>query len=74
MGAGRTKVGQTVDPAVGISIHAARGARVAKGDVLADLYVPGQPEEARARVRAAFTVEEPSAPFVAPPLVLGRVS
>ncbi len=73
MGAGRTRADQAVDPAVGISVHAKPGARVAMGDALATLHVRHAADAAPIadRVGAAFEVG-PAAPPPRP-LVLGRI-
>jgi pyrimidine-nucleoside phosphorylase len=74
MGAGRTRVDQAVDPAVGLSILAKPGARVAKGQELARVHVRAKDSAAEAiaaRVRAAFVVGDD---VVAPtPLVRARI-
>jgi pyrimidine-nucleoside phosphorylase len=74
MGAGRTRADQRVDPAVGISVLAKPGARVARGQPLAVLHVHSADaaRDVAARVRAAFTVADAS-PAVAP-LLLGRLA
>jgi pyrimidine-nucleoside phosphorylase len=73
MGAGRTRVDQAVDPAVGIELAVARGDRVEKGAELARLYVRSAPQAAdiRARVAQAFVLGDEASPV--PPLVLGRI-
>ena len=73
MGAGRTRVDQKVDPAVGIVIDAKPGARVAAGDPLARLHVraEGDATKVAERVRAAFTIDD--APPTILPLVIGRI-
>jgi len=73
MGAGRTRVDQAVDPAVGIHLAVTRGSRVERGDVLAKLYVrtAGDGEQIAARVRGAFRVGATAEPV--PALVIGRV-
>jgi len=73
LGAGRTRADQAVDPAVGIEIAAPRGAKVARGDLLAKVY-SRTVESAGAiagRVGAAFSVAENEP--AAPPLVLERI-
>jgi pyrimidine-nucleoside phosphorylase len=73
MGAGRTRVDQKVDPAVGIEILRPRGAFAAQGEPLARLHMRSRDAADRllARVRAAFSIgpERPQPQ----PLVLGRV-
>jgi pyrimidine-nucleoside phosphorylase len=73
LGAGRTRADQRVDPAVGITIEAKPGAKVARGEPLALLHVrrPGDAETARARVERAFSISA-KAP-ARRPLLLGRV-
>lgn len=73
LGAGRTRADQAVDPAVGIEIAAPRGAKVARGDLLAKVY-SRTAEAAGAiagRVGAAFSVAEDEP--AATPLVLERI-
>ena len=73
MGAGRTRVDQKIDPAVGISILAKPGAPVRRGHELAQLHVRSvdDGEKVAERVRAAFQVgRSPPAPK---PLVRGRL-
>jgi len=74
MGAGRTRADQAVDHAVGIEITAPRGARVARGDELARLYLRSREHAAALldRVRSAFTLA-PTAPLE-PTLVLARIA
>lgn len=67
MGAGRTRADQEVDPAVGVVLHAVRGARVQEGDVLAELHVQAR-KGAKAlatRVAAAYDLGK-RAPAVRP--------
>jgi pyrimidine-nucleoside phosphorylase len=73
MGAGRTRADQSVDPAVGISVHAKPGHRVARGDALATLHVrrAGDAEAIAERVSAAFDIGAAAPP--PEPLVLGRI-
>jgi pyrimidine-nucleoside phosphorylase len=73
LGAGRTRADQAVDPAVGLMVRAGVGARVAVGDVLAEVQAR---DEAHAsgvmlRVRRAFEIGQTSA--LPPPLIRGRV-
>ncbi len=65
LGAGRSAVGDDVDPAVGIEIAAPIGSEVRRGDALAILHArDGESVEAAAgRVKGAFTLsEEPHVP------------
>jgi pyrimidine-nucleoside phosphorylase len=73
MGAGRTRVDQKIDAAVGIVIDAPRGAQVSAGDSLARLYVRSDTDAAKImeRVRAAFVIDD--AQPVTAPLVIGRI-
>jgi thymidine phosphorylase len=73
LGAGRTRADQRVDPAVGLSIEAKPGARVARGEPLAHIHVRDvrTAEAVNDRVLRAFQVSE--APRAAGPLLLGRV-
>jgi pyrimidine-nucleoside phosphorylase len=73
MGAGRTRTDQRIDPAVGISIDAVRGARLAPGDALARVYTESAAPELLQRIRAAFTVADTREAPAARPLVLARV-
>jgi len=73
MGAGRTRVDQAVDHAVGIELVARRGEPVERRQTLARLHVHRREdaEEPAARVRRAFNIgPDPVAPL---PVVLGRV-
>jgi len=73
LGAGRTRADQAVDPAVGIELMAARGARVSRGDVLAKVFArtPADGARIRDRVFEAFAIEEAPPPVL--PLVLERI-
>jgi pyrimidine-nucleoside phosphorylase len=69
MGAGRTRADQAVDPTVGLVLQRHLGDVVKKGDVLAELHLSSEPDEAlEQRVRAAFELS--AKPKKAPPLVL----
>ena len=74
LGAGRTRADQAVDPAVGIELVASRGARVARGDVLARIFSRSADAGAkiRERVAGAFSFGEAAPP--AAPLVLERIT
>jgi thymidine phosphorylase len=74
MGAGRTRVDQAVDHAVGIYVDARPGARVARGEPLARLRVRkrSDAEDVRDRVASSFALGE--APPPQRPLVLGRIA
>jgi pyrimidine-nucleoside phosphorylase len=73
LGAGRTRADQAVDPSAGIVLAVKRGARVARGDVLAVLHARSSnlTTTEAARVRGAFRIaaRKPNATRV----VLGRV-
>ncbi len=58
LGAGREQKGDPIDHSTGILLHAKRGTRVVKGDVLAEVHRAGRPqdEEAIALVASAFRV------------------
>ncbi len=74
LGAGRTRADQAVDPAVGIELVASRGARVARGDVLARIFSRSADAGAkiRERVAGAFSLGEAAPPEA--PLVLERIT
>ena len=73
IGAGRTRVDQAVDHAVGVEILAPRGAGVRRGDPLARLYLRRPSDIAvAARVASAFRVTSSPPPLTA--LVRGRVA
>lgn len=73
LGAGRTRADQAVDPAVGLTILAPRGAAVSRGAPLCRIHArrAEDAEAVRDRVRAAFEIG-PAAP-PPQPLVLGRI-
>jgi len=73
LGAGRLRKGDPVDPGVGVRVLAKVGARVAPGDVLAEIFArtPEAGAEARAVVDAAIEIG-PSAP--ARPIVLEHLT
>jgi thymidine phosphorylase len=73
LGAGRTRADQRVDPAVGLSIEAKPGARVAPGEALAHIHVrdPRSADAVHGRVLRAFQLSD--APRAGGPLILGRV-
>jgi pyrimidine-nucleoside phosphorylase/thymidine phosphorylase len=75
LGAGRSRVEDTVDPAVGLVVHRRIGDRVERGEPLCTVH-EGERSEARprvaARLEAAFRVGPgPAAP---PPLVVERLA
>jgi pyrimidine-nucleoside phosphorylase len=73
MGAGRTRVDQQINPAVGVEILRPRGAFAAKDEPIARLHVQRKEDAAPIlrRVRAAFSIGPERPP--PQPLVLGRV-
>jgi pyrimidine-nucleoside phosphorylase len=73
LGAGRTRADQRVDPAVGLSIEAKPGARVAPGEALAHIHVrdPRSADAVHGRVLRAFQLSD--APRASGPLILGRI-
>jgi pyrimidine-nucleoside phosphorylase len=73
LGAGRTRADQRVDPAVGLSIEAKPGARVAPGEALAHIHVrdPRSADALHGRVLRAFQLSD--APRAGGPLILGRI-
>jgi len=70
LGAARQRNGQSIDPAVGIVLHARRGDPVSSGDPLADLHVRREAdgEHVAEAVRAAFVVS-PMAPAPRPAIL-----
>lgn len=66
LGAGRASLGDSIDPAVGIEITAAIGAKVERGDPLALIHANDRDriDAARARIRGAFRIG-PTAPAAA---------
>jgi pyrimidine-nucleoside phosphorylase len=73
LGAGRTRVDQTIDPSAGFELHATVGTRVAAGDPLVTIHAatPGLATRVQARVAAAFIVK--ARPPRRRTLVLSRV-
>jgi pyrimidine-nucleoside phosphorylase len=73
LGAGRTRADQAVDHGVGILVEKKPGARVARGEPLARLYVRSRSDAQPIveRVRAAFTIAD--TPPLPRPLVLDRI-
>jgi pyrimidine-nucleoside phosphorylase len=73
LGAGRTRADQAVDPAVGVELAAARGAKIARGEPLARIHArrAGDADAVAGRVLAAFRIEPE--PVAAEPLVLERI-
>ncbi|TVR05446.1 MAG: thymidine phosphorylase, partial [Deltaproteobacteria bacterium] len=73
LGAGRARKEDPIDPAVGIVLHARRGARVESGDPLATLHVNNARDldEALRRCRAAIRIVAQKPEQV--PLILDRI-
>ncbi len=74
LGAGREKKGDPIDHSTGIVTHATVGARVAKGDLLAEVHCAGraQDDEAIGLVASAFRVSATRARSRR--LLLGRIA
>lgn len=74
MGAGRASKTDTIDPAVGIVLHAKRGDAVASGDSLATLHLSAekasQAETFTAALRAAYRFVSPAEAPTAPPSLI----
>lgn len=73
LGAGRHRLDDPVDPAVGLRVYLKVGRRVAAGDVLAEVFAESEDHAERALKTLAGTVEWGD-PGNVPELVLGRVS
>jgi pyrimidine-nucleoside phosphorylase len=73
LGAGRSNVGDRVDPAVGVVLHAKPGSRIARGQLLADIHHrDGRGiTEAMSICSAAFTITDE--PPTVRPVILGDV-
>lgn len=73
LGAGRYKVDDTIDPAVGVVLHAKTGDRIEKGQPLATFHVNAETSlpEARRKLLAAISVSD--APPPPSPLVVERI-
>jgi pyrimidine-nucleoside phosphorylase/thymidine phosphorylase len=73
LGAGRRRIEDTVDPAVGFALHARRGDRVQRGQPVAVIHARSADaaETAAARLRSAYEFGDAPPPEV--PLVLRRV-
>ena len=70
LGAGRRKMGDRIDPAVGFMMRARLSDRVRAGDVLAEIHARSEEDAAIAakRIASAMRIEDDAEP--APPLVL----
>jgi pyrimidine-nucleoside phosphorylase len=73
LGAGRDKVEDAVDPAVGISIHSKPGERVRAGQTILELHYRDRSRLESAAALAARAVAVGDAPAPAAPLVVGEV-
>jgi thymidine phosphorylase len=73
LGAGRSNVGDRVDPAVGVVLHAKPGSRIARGQPLVDIYHrDGRGiTEALSICSSAFTITDE--PPTLRPVILGDV-
>lgn len=69
LGAGRARMSDSIDPAVGFRVNVKIGDRVAKGDPVIEIHYreKAKMEEARSRLKAAFTISE--APVKPPSLI-----
>lgn len=74
LGAGRTKVEDRVDPAVGIVLEKTRGERVARGETLCVVHAndPSRLAAVRERIAAAFEITD--SPAARRPLAIERVA
>lgn len=72
LGGGRTRMGEAIDPRVGLEFVRPEGERVLPGDALVRLHHAGGRglDQAEALVRAAYSLHDSSPP---PPLVLARL-
>jgi len=73
LGAGRSNVGDQIDPAVGVVLHAKPGAHVARGQPLADIHHRDERglHEAVSICSSAFTITDE--PPTVRPVILGDV-
>ena len=72
LGAGRAKKEDAIDPAVGLTIEARLGDRVAKGQPLVRVHHADRGvDDALARLRAAYRIDD--APPTVGPLVIDRI-
>jgi pyrimidine-nucleoside phosphorylase len=70
LGAGRKKLGDRIDPAVGFMIHARLGDDIREGDSLAEIHARSEEdaEEAARRISRAISIEDEA--IAAPALIL----
>lgn len=71
LGAGRQKLGEAVDPAVGLVFLSGRGRRVEAGDPLVEVHARDEASAASAERRLLAALELSPDPVEAPP---GRVA
>jgi pyrimidine-nucleoside phosphorylase len=74
LGAGRTRVDQSVDPAVGFEIHKAVGERVEAGEPLVTVHAASEEDAGRALARLTSALELAEEAPPARPLVRYRVT
>jgi len=75
LGAGRSRLGDAIDPSVGYEILCAVGDSVVAGEPLAVVHAASEAAAARAKARLANAIQvEEAAPAARPPLVRFRVS
>ena len=74
LGAGRTRVDETVDHAVGVMVLAAPGTPVAAGDPVLELHYRAEKNLPEALQFAARAIEVSDVPVPARPLILGEVT
>jgi thymidine phosphorylase len=73
LGAGRDRVEDPVDPAVGILVNAKPGVRVQAGDALLEIHYRDDARLARAEALATSAIEIGDEPPAPRPLILGDV-
>ena len=73
LGAGRTRVDDRVDPAVGFELHVAPGDPVARADPLVTIHARDEASLARAAHRVGELARIGPEPPSLPPLVLDRI-
>jgi pyrimidine-nucleoside phosphorylase len=64
LGGGRARKEDTIDPAVGLVIHAAVGAKIAKGESLAEIHARSgtEADAAVTRIQGAYTIRDTPLP------------
>lgn len=73
LGAGRTRLGDDVDPAVGFVLRVSRGDRVGRGDAIADVHARSEDAAHRAAERLTSCVTLSERPPTPRPLVLATI-